>query len=95
MHIEDLTETGTIIFNDTMQALGLKQHVTRPTHKQGNTLDLIFTELTSEIQVTNCTTHGYISDHSPVIIDTNLNKEKIWKETGDHMGHNHNDQGKP
>ena len=51
MHIEDLTETDTIIFNNTMQTLGLKQHVTRPAHKQGNTLDLIFTELTSGCQV--------------------------------------------
>ena len=52
----------------------------RPTHKQGKTLDLIFTELTSEIQVTNCTTHRYISDHSLVKIDTNLKKEKYGKK---------------
>ena len=76
MHIEDLTETDTIIFNDTMQALGLKHHETSPPHKRVNTLDLIFTELTSEIQVTNCTTHGCISDCSLVTIDTNLNEEK-------------------
>ena len=79
MHTEDLTETDTKVFNDTMQALGFKQHVTRPTHKQGNTLDIIFTEIKSEIQVTNCTFHGYISDHSVVTIDTNLNKEKYGK----------------
>ena len=60
MHIEDLTETDTIIFNDTMQTLGFKLHATGPTHKQGNALDLIFTELTSKIQVMNYTTHGYI-----------------------------------
>ena len=80
MNIEDLTETDIIIFSDTMQALGYKQHVTRPTHHQGNTLDLIFTELRSEIQVTNCTTHGYISDNSLITIDTNLNKEKYGKK---------------
>ena len=57
MHVEDLTETDTLNFNDTIQALGLKQHVTRPTHKQGIRLDLIFTELTSKIKVTKYTTH--------------------------------------
>ena len=77
MPIKDLTET--MIFNETIQALGFK-HVTRPTHKQGNTLDLIFTELTSEIQVTNCITHGYISDHSLVTMETNLNKEIYGKK---------------
>ena len=79
MHIEDLRETYTIIFNDTVQALGFK-HVTGPTHKQGNTLDLIFTELTSEIQVMNCTTHGYISVHSLVTIDTNPNKKNMERK---------------
>ena len=51
-----------------------------PTSNQVNTLDLIFTDLTSEIQVINYTTHGYISDHSLVTIDTNLNKEKYGKK---------------
>ena len=64
MHIEGLTETDTIIFNNTMQALGFKQHVTGPTHKQGRTLNLIFTELTSEIQVTNCKKHRNLRSQS-------------------------------
>ena len=80
MHVEDLIETDTIIFNETMQALGFKQHVTRQTHKKGNTLDLIFTEPKSEILVTNYTTYGYISDHSLITIDNNLNKEKYGKK---------------
>ena len=80
MHIADLTETDIIIFNDTMKVYGFKQHVKRPMHKQGNNLDLILTELTSETQVTNCTSHGYISNHSLVTIDTNLNKEKYRKK---------------
>ena len=80
MHVGDLTERDTIILSDIMQALGFKLHVTRPAHKQGNTLDLIFTEQTSEIQVINCTPHEYISDHSLVTIDTNLNKGKYGKK---------------
>ena len=63
-----------------MQALGFKQHLTGAAHKQGNTQDLIFTELTSEIQVTNSTIHGYFLDHTLVPKDTNLNKEKYGKK---------------
>ena len=32
-------------FKELMVELGLMQHVTRPTHKSGNILDLIFTEI--------------------------------------------------
>ena len=45
IHIEETTSPDTVIFNDTMEALGLTQHVTQPTHNQGNILDLVFMEL--------------------------------------------------
>ena len=54
MYIEDISNVGNIIFNDTMEALGLIQHVKSPTHRQGNTLDLIFNEANSQIQMSNC-----------------------------------------
>ena len=42
MHVDDLTNADSHIFNDTMQAFGLKQHVTSPTHKYGHILDLLY-----------------------------------------------------
>ena len=45
IHTEDLSSSDTVIFNDTMEALGLEQHVKFLTHRCGNTLDLIFTEV--------------------------------------------------
>ena len=51
MHIEDPTDNNYKIFVDTMEALGLKQHVVKPTHQKGNILDLILTEVTSQIKV--------------------------------------------
>ena len=71
---EDLSNTDTVIFNDTMQALALNQQVPSPTHQKGNILDLIFTEEISDIQVPNCKTRTYISDHCMVTMDTNLKK---------------------
>ena len=40
LHISE-EETDSIIFNDSIEAMGLHQHVDFPTHKSGNILDLI------------------------------------------------------
>ena len=34
-----------------MEALGLKQHIDKPMHKLGNTLDLIYTESLNRVKV--------------------------------------------
>ena len=50
MHIDNFSSNYTIIFNDTMAALGLDQHGKELTHRLGNILDLVYTELSSELQ---------------------------------------------
>ena len=70
----ETTSADETIFNNTMVALRLEQHIQGPTHKQGNTLDLIFTQLHSEVTMTNATTHGFLSDHCMVSIDLQLHK---------------------
>ena len=76
----ETTSTDDTIFNNTMTALRLEQHIHSPTHKLGNTLDLIFTQLQGEVKVTNATTHGYISDHCMVSIDLQLHKFRYPKQ---------------
>ena len=76
MHIEDITNLENLIFNDTMEALGLSQQVRTPTHMQGNILDLIYIEDNSQLKYRNCQTHGFISDHTIVTIDIYLIKDK-------------------
>ena len=51
IHIDDTEDRDAQIFNDTMEALALQQHVMFPTHQPGNTLDLIFTEITSKLDI--------------------------------------------
>ena len=60
INTEDTTNIENTIFNDTMVAFGFEQHVQGPMHRLENTLDLIFTQLQSDVKVTNTTTHGYI-----------------------------------
>ena len=62
MHIEDPTENNSKIFVDMMEALGLQQHANEPTHQRGNILDLIFTEVTSQINVRELKMLDFISD---------------------------------
>ena len=76
MHVDDITNAENLIFNDTMEALGLSQQVRTPTHRQGNILGLIYIEDNSQLKYRNCQTHGFISDHAIVMIDVYLHKEK-------------------
>ena len=54
-------------FLKTNTALGLKQNVRCVTHTLGNTLDLIFTEVNSEIGIADRMLDSYISDHCNVL----------------------------
>ena len=76
IHIEETTSPDTVIFNDTMGALGLTQHITQPTYSKGNILDLVFMEVNSKIKITGYRTSTPLSDHYSIIIDTNIKKNK-------------------
>ena len=71
---ENVTNPDTVIFNDTMAALVLWQHIQGLTHKMGNTLDLIFSQLESRLTVTSTDTHGFVSDHCMVSVELLLKK---------------------
>ena len=58
VHIEDQTNADAVVFNETMRALGLEQHISGLTHVRENTLDLIFTQLSNSFNITNTTLHG-------------------------------------
>ena len=80
IHTDDLTNTDSYTFNDTMHAFSFKQHVTSPTRKCSHILDLIFSKMSSELNLQNYTVNEFISDHSLVTIDTTLNKAP-WEPT--------------
>ena len=79
INTREATNADNTIFNNTMAAPRLEQHVHSPTHRLGNTLDLILTQLCGKFKVTNSTTHGYISGHCMVSIDLQLHKPKYPK----------------
>ena len=78
---KDLTNADAIIFNDTMKALGIEQHISGPTHVKDKTLDLIFTQISNSIDINNTTLYRYISDHCMVSVHINIKKQKYPIET--------------
>ena len=63
-----------LAFYDTMEALGLVQHIDKPTHQLGNTLDHIYTESLDQLGVQHAFIGSYISDHRLVGIEINSKK---------------------
>ena len=55
---KNVSNSDTVTFNNTMAALGLQQHIQGLTYKKGNTLDLIFSQLETQLMVTSTATHG-------------------------------------
>ena len=77
MHINRIyTDVDIKIFTDTMEALGLQQWVDFGTHHLGNTIDLIFTELASKIEMLTCTPGPFISDHCVVKCEIKYKRDR-------------------
>ena len=74
IHVEDVINGDAEQFIDRCKAIGLDQHVNFATHHHGHTLDLVLTELSSAIQVSNIKPGEYISDHC--LVDLIINYEK-------------------
>ena len=65
---------------DTIEALGLQQWVDFGTHRLGNTIDLVFTELASNIEIVKCTPGPFISDHCIVKCEINYKRDRPTEE---------------
>ena len=62
------------IFNDSIDALGLYQHVGFVTHKSGNVLDLILSDLTNSTMVLTRAPGPYVTNHRAVIGTLSIKK---------------------
>ena len=77
IHINNEHDPEAMVLADTLQALGLHCHTSFPTHKHGNTLDPICTEIFSGIKFKDCTKGPYISDHCVVRCKLGILKNNI------------------
>ena len=67
LHVSNDDDINSAIFNDTIEAMGLYQHVSFPMHRLGNTLDLIISEIQSSISINTTVLGPFITDHCAVI----------------------------
>ena len=63
LHLNDINSDDAMNLRDTMDVLGLIQHVNFATHHYGNILDHIYTEEASSVKIDQCIQSEYISDH--------------------------------
>ena len=63
IHVNDESDENAGNFRDIIMTLGLEKHVHFSTHKAGNTLDLVMTELGSKLEVTKCSPGQFWLDH--------------------------------
>ena len=81
LHVNDKNDDDSNNFIDAMTALGLIQHVTFATHNSGNTLNLVMTEVVSDIRIEGCIPNIFFSDHSSVSCVTLIEcKDIVQKE---------------
>ena len=77
LHVSDSQDKDSAIFNDTIEAMGLYQHVGFSTHKSGNVLDLILSDITSKTKVLTAAPGPFISDHRAVIGTLSIKRLKL------------------
>ena len=76
LHISE-EETTPAIFNDSIDAMGtLYQHIGFPTHKSGNILYLILSDITQSASVMTTTPGPYLIDYRAVNATPNIKKLK-------------------
>ena len=77
LHINNENDENAANFKELMVTLGLLQRVTRPTHKSGNILDLIFMENFSEINIHSCILGNLLSDYYMINCRISLTSQEI------------------
>ena len=82
LHVsEGNNDIDSAIFLDTLEAMGLYQHVSFSTHNQGNTLDLVISEVGSNIRVKTTTPGPFISNYHAVISVLTAKRETLKQQT--------------
>ena len=75
IHTQDIENPNSLIFNDTMEALRLQQHIDKPVHKHGNTLDLIYMESLNRVKVLHSFMGNFILNHRVVGVELEIRKQ--------------------
>ena len=67
LHVSDDGDAEAATFTDICETLGLYQHIAFPTHRSGNVLDLILTEVCNNTMVLRSHRGPFVLDHTLVM----------------------------
>ena len=81
IHVNDGNVEDSKMFRETIEGLGLQQHIIFSTHRQGNYLDLIIMETFSNLKITSCKEGPILSDHSTVEFTLSFPREDLLRKT--------------
>ena len=81
LHLNNLGDPDGSTFLDNLDILGLELHCRFAMHKQGNTLDVFLTEISSSTTICSCKPGPFISDHSMVQCTTSIPHKDIIQES--------------
>ena len=77
IHRDVPSDADIIRLKDLLNSMGLVQHVKRPTHLYGHTLDLVITRQADDIVDGEPLPERYLSDHAAVICKLSLVKPPL------------------
>ena len=72
LHVSNIDDTDSAILNDSIDAIGLYQHMCFSIHKLGNILNLILSNITDNLKVLTTAPGSYLIDHRAVIATLNV-----------------------
>ena len=81
IHVNVVGDPHRLKLLELLETMGLRQHVTTPTHESGNTLDLIITRQFEDLVKETPISDYHISDHWSVTCRLNLDKPRVIKKT--------------
>ena len=81
IHVNNTNDPEAQVFLDTMEVLGLDNHVNFATHNRGNTLDLVLTEVLSSLSVVTCEQGPFLSDHCCIELEVAIPKPALKRLT--------------
>ena len=87
IHVDVSDDADAINFLDLLECMGLTQHMIRPTHRCGHSLDLIITRDLDSLVQTSLISDSFLSDHCTVLSELTLRmpattvKEVCYRKT--------------
>ena len=81
-HVDDLNDSNALHFLKLLSTFNLFQHVSLPTHSSGHIINLIITNVSSNLVICSYVLDTYISNHKTVCVDIiDLPKPSVNKVT--------------